>query len=257
MYVAHERRAYILKLLEKRGHVRSAQLAQELGVTDETIRTDLVTLQQKGLLERVHGGARYILPIGKGTDDALRPDCRMADILAGQIQAGMCLYLDDAPFSLVLAWRLREKPCCLVTAAPRLLTRLGADTLEHRLFCPGGEWEKASGLVAPRSESLDFLQSKAPDIAILRPDAVRNTSIGYRSATRAAWAEAALAAAKQCFIAVSADALAAAAPRTVNCTPDLLVTEDHVPAEMRDLPALRTIPYISRETLLPAGRFDY
>ncbi len=257
MYVARERRAYILKLLEKRGYLRSAQLAQELGVTDETIRTDLAALQQKGLLERVHGGARYVLPTGKGTDDALRPDCRMADILAEQIRAGMCLYLDDTPFSLVLAWRLRETPCDLVVATPRLLTRLCAETLRHRLFCPGGEWEKASGLIAPQRESLNFLLSKAPDIAILRPDAVRSTSISYRSATRASWSETALAAAKQCFIAVSADALTATALQTVNCTPDLLVTEDHVPAEMRDLHCLRTIPYISRESLLPADRFDY
>lgn len=257
MYVARERRTYILKLLERRGHLRSAELALELGVTDETIRTDLVALQRKGLLERVHGGARYILPTGKIADASWRPDCRMADILAENIRVGMCLYLDDAPFSLVLAWRLRETPCDLFTASPRLLTRLGAEALGHRLFCPGGEWDKASGLIVPQGEALHTLNTSLPDIAILRPDTVQRSGIGYRSATRASWARAALTAAKQCFIAVPADALAADAPHRFPCTPDLLVTEDHLPTEMQDMPGIRTIPYISREDLLPPDRFDY
>ena len=67
MYVAQERRAYILRLLQQRGSIRSASLARELGVTDETIRTDLVDLQAQGLLQRVHGGARYTLPWAEKT----------------------------------------------------------------------------------------------------------------------------------------------------------------------------------------------
>ena len=75
MYVAQERRAYILRLLQQRGSIRSASLARELGVTDETIRTDLVDLQAQGLLQRVHGGARYTLPV-EGIDASTRPDCQ-------------------------------------------------------------------------------------------------------------------------------------------------------------------------------------
>ena len=43
MYVPHERRARILRLLSERGVLRTADLAEELGVTDETVRTDLPT----------------------------------------------------------------------------------------------------------------------------------------------------------------------------------------------------------------------
>ncbi|MBR2145626.1 MAG: DeoR/GlpR transcriptional regulator, partial [Akkermansia sp.] len=63
MYVAKERRAYILRLLQQQGSLHSATLARELGVTDETIRTDLVAMQNQGLLKRTHGGAEYILPL--------------------------------------------------------------------------------------------------------------------------------------------------------------------------------------------------
>ena len=59
MYVAQERRAYILRILQQRGSIRSATIARELGVTDETIRTDLVDMQAQGLLLRTHGGAKY------------------------------------------------------------------------------------------------------------------------------------------------------------------------------------------------------
>lgn len=258
MYVAHERRAYILKLLEQQGHLRSADLARDLGVTDETIRTDLVALQRKGLLKRVHGGAQYVLPINRGGQTTEQgPDDRMADRLAEHIRAGMSLYLDDAVFSLVLAWRLRENPCNITAASPRLLARLAAETLGHRLFCPGGEWDKATGLITPLPTSFRIWEEHPPELAVLRPDAVRPGQIGYHTPARAAWAAAALVRATRCFVAVPAEALLAEAPHTLACTPTLLVTENNLPVDMQNLPGLQTVPYISRESLLPTERFDY
>jgi DeoR family transcriptional regulator, aga operon transcriptional repressor len=52
-----ERRARIVELLNERGHVRVAELVSTLGVTDTSIRRDLVLLESEGQLRRVHGGA--------------------------------------------------------------------------------------------------------------------------------------------------------------------------------------------------------
>lgn len=54
---ASARQAAILGTLRTRGQVRAVTMADELGVTHETIRKDLLTLESHGLLRRVHGGA--------------------------------------------------------------------------------------------------------------------------------------------------------------------------------------------------------
>lgn len=54
---AGERRKVILGLLEADGRVSVADLSQRFGVTDVSIRRDLVILEDAGRLRRVHGGA--------------------------------------------------------------------------------------------------------------------------------------------------------------------------------------------------------
>ncbi|GHF69899.1 DeoR family fructose operon transcriptional repressor [Amycolatopsis bartoniae] len=54
---AAQRQQAILQLLRSTGEVTAAGLAEELDVTGETIRKDLIVLERQGLLRRVHGGA--------------------------------------------------------------------------------------------------------------------------------------------------------------------------------------------------------
>lgn len=54
---AEARRKYILEELASAGRVRVARLATQLEVADETVRRDLVALEQEDELIRVHGGA--------------------------------------------------------------------------------------------------------------------------------------------------------------------------------------------------------
>ncbi len=52
-----ERLQIILKMLETNERVSSVALAEMLNVSDDTIRRDLHTLAENGLLQKVHGGA--------------------------------------------------------------------------------------------------------------------------------------------------------------------------------------------------------
>jgi len=54
---ARERRQVIAQLLEDEGRVSVAGLSERFGVTDVSIRRDLVILEDAGRLRRVHGGA--------------------------------------------------------------------------------------------------------------------------------------------------------------------------------------------------------
>ncbi|MFJ9694781.1 DeoR/GlpR family DNA-binding transcription regulator [Kitasatospora sp. NPDC101183] len=55
--LADRRRAVILQRVRQEGGVRVAELVQELGVSDMTVRRDLEVLAGRGLVHKVHGGA--------------------------------------------------------------------------------------------------------------------------------------------------------------------------------------------------------
>jgi DeoR/GlpR family transcriptional regulator of sugar metabolism len=55
--LARQRQALILEHLGRAGGVRVSDLVQILGVSDMTVRRDLDVLRQRGLLDKVHGGA--------------------------------------------------------------------------------------------------------------------------------------------------------------------------------------------------------
>jgi DeoR/GlpR family transcriptional regulator of sugar metabolism len=55
--LARQRQTLILARVREDGGVRVAELARELGVSDMTVRRDLEILDNRGLIEKVHGGA--------------------------------------------------------------------------------------------------------------------------------------------------------------------------------------------------------
>jgi DeoR family fructose operon transcriptional repressor len=61
---AEERQRWIVERARAGGRVEVAALAEELGVTTETVRRDLTTLVRHALLRRVHGGAIPIERLG-------------------------------------------------------------------------------------------------------------------------------------------------------------------------------------------------
>src|SRR5712671_4028062 len=51
------RKQQILSILKRNGQVIAKEVSQSMGVSEDTIRRDLREMAQKGLLQRVHGGA--------------------------------------------------------------------------------------------------------------------------------------------------------------------------------------------------------
>lgn len=58
--LARQRQTLILERVREEGVVRVADLVRALGVSDMTIRRDLELLRERGLIEKVHGGAAAI-----------------------------------------------------------------------------------------------------------------------------------------------------------------------------------------------------
>lgn len=57
MRLAEERQAAILRAIDLRGAVSATDIAERLGVSTVTIRRDITSLAERGLVRRVHGGA--------------------------------------------------------------------------------------------------------------------------------------------------------------------------------------------------------
>ena len=54
----YDRLDEITKLVNKRGTVRTNEIVEDLNVSDMTVRRDLAELEEKGVLTKIHGGAR-------------------------------------------------------------------------------------------------------------------------------------------------------------------------------------------------------
>jgi DeoR family fructose operon transcriptional repressor len=70
-----KRRQLIINRLYASGFVDNKEIAEELGVSVDTIRRDMRYLSKKGLVERTHGGANLIdawgIPVAKSVDPML------------------------------------------------------------------------------------------------------------------------------------------------------------------------------------------
>lgn len=60
--LAPQRQSAILDMVRRHGGVRVSDLVREFSVSDMTIRRDLESLAQRGLLAKVHGGATTLAP---------------------------------------------------------------------------------------------------------------------------------------------------------------------------------------------------
>ena len=245
MYVPHERRALILRLLEQRGYLRTAALAAELGVTEETIRTDIIALHERRLLHRVHGGARYTPPAG-GAEDSTRLDCQLISLLLPHLLPGARLYLDGGALAHALLPHLCGLGCSIITASPRLAMAATAPALHLQVSLPGGKIDTQSQWLSPPQAAVERERClRGTDVALLFPPSLPEPGlVAYPHAARATWAAAAACAAARTIITTPAHAFYTAAAHTAPCTPSLLISEDNLPPAFEQLPA-ELVPYLS------------
>lgn len=115
--LAQQRQAFILARLREYGGVRVADLARDLDVSDMTVRRDLEQLEERGLLEKVHGGATA-LPGGTAFEPAFATKARIeqaekqgiAVAAAARVEPGMAICLSAGTTTFAVANRLVDCP---------------------------------------------------------------------------------------------------------------------------------------------------
>ncbi len=105
-----ERHKHIIECIHKNSRVYVTDLSEELGVSDDTLRRDLVELERMGLLTKVHGGAIAKSGISIQFTERLNTSTRikqeMADKLVPMFKEGDVILIDGGTSNLEVMRRL-------------------------------------------------------------------------------------------------------------------------------------------------------
>lgn len=123
------RQELILQKLKVDGRVFCTQLAEELQVSEHTIRRDLEELAREGACRRVHGGAINNLPLAADFNSRAAQDEDAKDSLgkagARLIRSGACVFIDAGTTNLAVARSIAaEASFTAVTNTPAIATEL-------------------------------------------------------------------------------------------------------------------------------------
>lgn len=135
--LTHQRKHYLLDLLQREGQVVAKTVSDTLGLSEDTIRRDLRELAKEGLLQRVHGGAIPNLPASPAlapyaSREQLSPDAKPAigRAAGAMIAPGQVVFIDGGTTCVQLVRQLpRELRATIVTHSPSIAVELVAHPL--------------------------------------------------------------------------------------------------------------------------------
>ncbi|WP_300342162.1 DeoR/GlpR family DNA-binding transcription regulator [Nesterenkonia sp.] len=155
--LAAERQARITERVAERGSVRVADLVEEFGVSDMTVRRDLDVLASQGVLSKVHGGA---VPAARRSEEpgfaakATRME-REKDAIAAEaaqlVEPGMSIALSAGTTTRALARRLTDVPeLTVITNSTRISDVFHqAPRADRTVILTGGIRTRSDALVGP------------------------------------------------------------------------------------------------------------
>jgi DeoR family fructose operon transcriptional repressor len=191
---APDRHHSILALLSRRRQVSNDLLVQELQVSRETIRRDILELEASGQLRRVHGGVIAVeAPPEAPFEVRIRSSAvekqRIGVAAAKLIQPGMLCAIDTGTTTLAFAEALAAIPnVSVITNSLSAATTIRATQRETEIILLGGQMDADVPGTFGR-QALELMQQFVPDVAILSPVAISSE----HGATSYALAEAELA----------------------------------------------------------------
>ena len=170
---SEERRRVIVNRARDNGRVRVVELAAVLDVAAETVRRDLRTLEDQGLLRRTHGGA---LPIDKAGFEAqidqrstqsMAEKQRIATAAVRLLDGCESIFIDEGSTALAVAQMLPgiDRPLTIVTHSLPVAAALAARPRTEVLML-GGTLRSAS-MATVGTAAATALSDLTLDMAIL------------------------------------------------------------------------------------------
>ena len=173
---APARQAEILKSLEDRGICRVIDLAEQLSVSDETIRRDIKSMENRGLVERVHGGVHlrdlFREPaFQKRLDQNAEAKKTIAGLAASTVKNGSALMIDTGSTTAYLARALAgHSDLLVVTNCSQIAGQLSANG-RNQVYMAGGEFRNDDNAVFGPS-AIQFVRQFRVGLAILSIGAI-------------------------------------------------------------------------------------
>ncbi|MBR3369817.1 MAG: DeoR/GlpR transcriptional regulator [Rhodobacteraceae bacterium] len=144
--LASGRQARLLERLQSEAYVDTQALRSYLGVSEATVRRDLVDLEARGLIRRTHGGALPAIQVTQDYTNAERltkntaEKARIGKSAAGLVQADDVVFLDAGTTTLEVARHLAgRRDLTFVTNGTDIAACLSSAGV-GRLFVTGGEY---------------------------------------------------------------------------------------------------------------------
>lgn len=161
-----ERQATIAQLVRTNKKVKALTLSEMFDVSVETIRKDLLDLQQEGVLVRVHGGAK----VKSGGQESAYERRRtvntaakraIAELAVGMLDDGSTIYLDYGTTTYALAAALVRtgRPATVLTSALPIANLLAESESIETVVLGGILRRNERSLYGPLAErALDLVQ---------------------------------------------------------------------------------------------------
>ncbi|MDS0292795.1 HTH-type transcriptional regulator GlpR [Halogeometricum luteum] len=171
-----ERKRRIVELVSADDGRSVEGLAEELGYSKATIRRDLRELEDRGLVERSHGGAVPVTTVGEeqtyGQKEVQNLDGKRAIAARAveEITDGQVVFFDAGTTTMEVATQAPKDGSMLaVTNSPRLAVELGKEDNDVKLT--GGTLRsRTRALVGPTAES--FMERTNFDLLFLGTNAI-------------------------------------------------------------------------------------
>lgn len=139
----HQRHVEILRRLRNEGTVAVSELARAMGVTTSTIRRDLAQLEDRGSVQRVHGGASLCDDADEDRPFAvvLMSDAAEKEAVAAEaaelVSDGEVVLLDIGTTAMSLAMHLRGRRITVATSSLAVFDVLRDDPAVDLLLLGG------------------------------------------------------------------------------------------------------------------------
>ncbi|WP_420584850.1 DeoR/GlpR family DNA-binding transcription regulator [Ruegeria sp.] len=147
----NQREEEIVRTLFKTGgSCRVSFLANELGVTLETIRRNVRTLEKRGIVRKVHGGVHLLEdilepPLESRLDKKVDAKEKLAKAVAETISNGDSVFLDIGSTTAYVAQALRDHSDLFVVTNSIFVAHTLATRNNNKLFMAGGELRPHDG----------------------------------------------------------------------------------------------------------------
>lgn len=169
---AEERREMILSMLKSKGRIFAKDLAEEFGISIDTIRRDLTTMEEQGFLKRTHGGAIPVskvrrLPIDNKVrySEGTEHQNAVAKLAAEYIDEGDTVFIGGASIHYILLKHLPlDKKYTVITNSLTIAEKLKSlNNVETYIVC--GKIKSDEGIVD--AVATEFIRSLRIDVAFL------------------------------------------------------------------------------------------